>query len=134
MLFNEKTQNKIMSDLKKAVSTDMSMEEGTLIDHSFRGAAAEFEQAYIELELIEQNGYAKTADREHLILRAKERGMTPFPASKAVWKAEFNIDIGLNTRFSAGELTYICTEKMDAKAYRLTCEQKGTRGDRKSVV
>jgi len=129
MLFDDKTQNNIMIDLKEAVDPDTNTEEGTLIDHAFRGAAAEFEQAYIELGLIDQNGYAETADREHLILRAKERGIEPFPASNAVWKAEFNIDIELNTRFSAGELTYICTEKIEPKKYRLMCEQTGTKGN-----
>ena len=37
-----------MIDLKEATDPDTNTEEGTLIDHSFRGAAAEFEQAYIE--------------------------------------------------------------------------------------
>ncbi len=129
MLFENKTQENIMIDLKAATDPDTNTEEGTLIDHSFRGAAAEFEQAYIELGMIDQNGYAETADREHLILRAKERGIEPFPASNAVWKAEFNIDVELNTRFSAGELTYICTEKIETKKYRLMCEQSGIRGN-----
>lgn len=129
MLFEDKTLNNIMLDLKDTVSSGISTEEGTLIDHSFRGAAAEFEQAYIELGLIDQNGYAETADREHLILRAKERGIEPFPASNAVWKAEFNIDIALNTRFSAGELTYRCTEEIEPRKYRLMCEQTGTKGN-----
>lgn len=131
MLYDDKTQNNIMIDLKNTVDSDISTEEGTLIDHSFRGAAAEFEQAYIELGLVDQNGYAETADREHLILRAKERGITPFAASNAVWKAVFNIAIELNTRFSAGELTYICTEEIDVGAYRLMCEQTGTKGNTK---
>ena len=129
MLFENKTQENIMIDLKAATDPDTNTEEGTLIDHSFRGAAAEFEQAYIELGLIDQNGYAETADREHLILRAKERGIEPFPASNAVWKAEFNLDVELDTRFSAGELTYICTEKIEPKKYRLMCEQSGTKGN-----
>lgn len=129
MLFDDKTQNNIMIDLKAATDPDTNTEEGTLIDHSFRGAAAEFEQAYIELGLIDQNGYAETADRKHLILRAKERGIEPFPASNAIWKAEFNIDIALNTRFSARELTYICVEKMEPRKYRLMCEQTGTKGN-----
>ena len=106
MAFEDKTQNNIMIDLKAAIEPDTSTEEGTLIDHSFRGAAAEFEKAYIELELIDQNGYAETADREHLILRAKEKGITPYAATNAVWKAEFNTEIAINARFSAGELTY----------------------------
>lgn len=129
MLFDDKTQNNIIIDLKKTVDSDTNTEEGTLIDHSFRGAAAEFEQAYIQLGLIDKNGYAETADREHLILRAQERGIEPFPASNAVWKAEFNMDIALNTRFSAGELTYICTEEIEPRKYRLMCEQTGTRGN-----
>lgn len=131
MLFDDKTQNNIMIDLKKTIDSDTNTEEGTLIDHSFRGAAAEFEQAYIQLGLIDKNGYAETADREHLILRAKERGIEPFPASNAVWKAELNIDVALNTRFSAGELTYICTEEIEPRKYRLRCEQSGTRGNTK---
>lgn len=129
MAFEDKTQNNIMLDLKAAITPDTSMEEGTLIDHSFRGAAAEFEKAYIELGLIDKNGYAETADREHLLLRAKERGITPYEATNAVWKAEFNVDIAINARFSAGELTYICIEKITDKSYRLKCEQTGTVGN-----
>lgn len=129
MLFEDKTQENIIIDMKAATDPDTNTEEGTLIDHSFRGAGAEFEQVYIELGTVDNNGYALTADREHLILRAKERGITPLAASNAVWKAVFNIDIALNTRFSAGELTYICTEKMEPKTYRIMCEQSGTAGN-----
>lgn len=128
-MFEDKTLNNIMDSLKDTVKPGISTEEGTLIDHSFRGAAAEFEQAYIALGLISQNGYAETADREHLVLRARERGIEPLPATNAVWKAGFNIDIGLNTRFSAKELTYICTGKTGPGEYRLTCEQPGTKGN-----
>lgn len=131
MLFEDETLNNIMIDLKDSIESDISIEEGSLIDHSFRGAAAEFERAYMGLGLIEKNGYAKTADREHLILRAKERGIEPLPASNAIWKAEFNLDIEINTRFSAGEFTYCCIEKIEAKTYRLRCEQSGKKGNRK---
>ena len=129
MPFKDKTLNNLMLDLKSTIKDDINTVEGTLIDHSFRGAAAEFEQAYIELGVSEQNGFAESADREHLILRAKERGIEPLPATNAVWKAEFNIDIELNTRFSAKDLTYICIEKMEPRKYRLKCEQSGTRGN-----
>lgn len=131
MLFEDKTQNNIMVDLIETVDSDISTEEGTLINHSFRGAAAEFEQAYIGLGTIDQNGYAESADREHLLLRAKERGITPLAATKAVWKAVFNIEIPINARFSAGELTYICTERIESKSYRLMCEQSGIIGNTK---
>lgn len=131
MLFDDKTQNNIMIDLIESVDSDISKEEGTLIDHSFRGAAAEFERAYIGLGLIDKNGFAQTADREHLIMRAKERGIEPFQASKAVWKAKFNVEIPLKTRFSSKELTYTCLEKIEDKTYKLICEQVGTIGNSK---
>lgn len=130
-MFEDKTQNNIMMDLVSCVSSDMSTEEGSLIDHSFRGAATELEKAYIELELLDQNGYAETADREHLILRAKEKGITPFDATNAVWIAEFNTDVPLNTRFSAGDLTFECTEKLEERKYKIMCEQSGTIGNAK---
>ena len=72
MLFDDKTLENIVSDMGDTVDSGINIAEGTLIDHSFRGAAAEFEKVYMELGLIDQNGYAETADREHLILRAKE--------------------------------------------------------------
>lgn len=131
MLFGDKTQNNIMIDLKRAVNPDVGTGEGTLLDHAFRGAAAEFEQAYIGLGLVEKNGYALTADREHLILRAKERGMEPYPATRAVWKAELNIDAEPGMRFSAGDLTYACIERMGGGQCRLECEQPGARGNSK---
>lgn len=130
-MFEDKTLNNIMIDLIKTVDGDISTAEGTLINHSFAGAAAEFEQSYINLGLIDKNGYAVTADREHLILRAKERGITPLEKTRAVWKAVFNIEIKAGDRFSGGELTYICTEKADTGSYRLMCEQAGAIGNTK---
>ncbi len=130
MLLEEKTLDNIMTEMKNTVKSDISVREGSLIDHALRGAAAEFEQAYIELWMTDRNGYAQTADREHLILRAKERGITPFPASNAVWKATFNINVSLGTRFSAGKLTYSCIAREEG-TYRLQCEQAGIKGNKK---
>lgn len=129
MSFDDKTLENIMSDLKNASGSSTDTREGTLTDHSFRGAAAEFEKAYMELNLIDQNGYAETADREHLILRAKERGITPLEATNAVWEAVFNIGIEKDTRFSADGLTYICTGQTKTGTYKLMCEQAGIKGN-----
>lgn len=40
MPFKDKTLNNLMLDLKSTVKDDINTAEGTLIDHSFRGAAA----------------------------------------------------------------------------------------------
>lgn len=118
-----------MIDLINSVDSDISKEEGTLIYNSFVAVAAELEQVYINLGLIEQNINIEKADREHLILKAKENNIKPFTATNAVWKAVFNIDVPLQVRFSAKELTYICIEKIEDKTYKLICEQKGTIGN-----
>ncbi len=129
MLFEDKTLENIMVDLLAEIDCSISTEEGTLVNHALRGAAAEFERAYMELSVADLNGYAATADREHLILRAKERGILPFPATHAVFKAVCTADIPENTRFSAGELTYICTGKTTDDMYLMMCEQAGSAGN-----
>ncbi len=131
MLLEEKTLDNIMAEMKNTVKSDVNVREGSLIDHAFRGAAAEFEQVYIELWTVDRNGYAETADREHLILRAKERGLAPIPASNAIWRAVFNVNIPIGTRFSAGELTYTCIAMDKDGTYRLQCEQAGTNGNKR---
>lgn len=130
-MFEDKTQNNIIADLRDRVDSDINTAEGSLIHHAFAGAAAEFEKVYLGLEMVDQNGYAVTADREHLILKAKERGIIPLSATKAVWKAVFNNEIPLKARFSAGELTYICTEQIELNTYRLMCEKAGSMGNTK---
>jgi len=128
-MLEDKTHNNIMLDLINGVDSDVNTGEGTLIHHSFAGAATEFEQAYINLRVIDQNGSAETADREHLILRAKEQGIIPLEKTNAIWKAVFNIDVNINSRFSAGKMTYKCIEKMGSLTYRLMCETKGVEGN-----
>ena len=129
MLFEEKTLNNIMLDMVKSVDGDINTDEGTLVNNAFKGAAAEFEQVYMNLGMVDQNAYALTADREHLILRARERGIVPDKATNAVWKAVFNIDVPVDSRFSSRELTYKCIEKMGSRVYKVICEQSGTTGN-----
>ena len=59
MLLEEKTLDNIMAEMKNTVKSDVNVREGSLIDHAFRGAAAEFEQVYIELWTVDRNGYAE---------------------------------------------------------------------------
>jgi uncharacterized phage protein gp47/JayE len=129
MQFEDKTMENIMIDLLADIGDDVGKEEGTLVNHALRGAAAEFERAYMGLGVTDLNGYAATADREHLVLRAAERGIAPFKATQAVWKAASLAEIPLNTRFSAGEQTFLCTQKLDDGLFCLMCEQAGTAGN-----
>lgn len=73
--------------------------------------------------------FADTAPREYLIRRAAERGLSPYPATKARLKGEFNIDVPIGSRFSGDDLNYIVVEKIDDGKFILECESAGEAGN-----
>lgn len=50
-----------------------------------------------------------------MILRAADRNMAPYPATAAVFRAEFNIEVPVGTRFSCQDLNFRVTARMDAE-------------------
>lgn len=106
--------------LKRALSnvpTDVDKRQGSVIYDALAPVCAELAQAYIQMDIIMQEAFADTASREYLILRAKERGIVPKEATRAILKLvaayngyEENISIG--DRFSLNGLTYAVTEQM----------------------
>lgn len=93
-------------------------------------AAIELEAMYVELEYYMDQFFVDTQNRENLIKRCQELGITPYPATKAVLKGEFNIDIAIGSRFSLGALNYSAIEKISDRVYKMECETPGTVGGR----
>ena len=54
--------------------------EGSLVWLGSAPAAVELQNLYIALQSVLDNTFADTASRDYLILRAKERGISPLPA------------------------------------------------------
>jgi uncharacterized phage protein gp47/JayE len=108
--------------------------EGSLIMNAVAPVSAEHANIFILLDAITQNGYADTATREYLILRCRERGITPYEATKAVLKGKFNMEIPIGSRFNLNELNYIATtfiESVDGYFYyQMECESTGTEGNK----
>lgn len=73
--------------------------------------------------------FADTAPREYLIRRAAERGLSPYPATKARLKGEFNIDVPIGSRFSGDDLNYVVIEKIGSGEFILECETAGEVGN-----
>lgn len=73
--------------------------------------------------------YADTAPREDLIRRMAERGLTPKPATKAKWRAIFNIDVPIGARFSLDQLNYTVIEKISNGHFILESETFGAIGN-----
>lgn len=132
-MFEEFTYNNIMERLLDHVRDDVDKREGSIIYDALAPAALELEMAYIMLEYVLNQGFADLADRDYLILRARERGLVPYDATPAIIKGVFTpttIDVA-GKRFSLGELNFVVGEPIDGEpgAYKLTCETAGADGN-----
>lgn len=123
----------IMERSLAKVSTDVDKREGSVIWNAMAPTNEEIATLYILLDAIYENGFADTAEREYLILRCKERGITPEPATYAVLKGEFNMEIPIGNRFNLGDLNYVViafiNSSDDKYYYQLQCETLGTEGN-----
>lgn len=118
----------ILRRMLDSVSTKVDKREGAVIYDTLAASAAEFQNAYIARDVVQDETFADTASREFLIKRCAERGVTPKLASKAVVQGKFtpaNVDV-LGKRFSHEDLNYIVTEKIDDGLYYLECETAGS--------
>ena len=115
---------------KEGMSIDTR--EGSLIRTALSPAAVELNQMYIELDQVLNESFADTASREFLILRSAERGITVLPATKAIWKGVFNIEVDVGSRFfleANPSMNFTVIEKMTPCVYKLECETPGVVGN-----
>lgn len=131
-LFENQTYENLLASALAQVSSTFDKREGSMVYNSVAPSMAELAQLYIGLDFVFTATYIATAPREYLIERAKDRGLSPKAASAAVFRAEFNIEVPIGSRFSCEELNFIVTERMvdaDTKAglsYKVTCETTGS--------
>lgn len=137
-MYEEQTYEKILQRSLERVGADVDKREGSLIMNAIAPVSAEHANIYILLDGILNNGFADTASREYLVMRAGERGITPFPATKAVLKGKFNMEIPIGSRFNLDELNYSAIEFISSEVegdvtyyyYQMQCETAGTEGNR----
>lgn len=127
----EVTYREILERMLNRVSDKFDKREGSVIFDTHSPTALELEILYVELNRMIAEGYGDTASREYLILRCKERGIIPYPATYAVLKGTFTpatVDV-IGKRFNLGSLNYVVTEKIADGEYRVQCETPGTVGN-----
>lgn len=138
-MYEDQTYEAILERCLDNSRSDIDKTEGGVFYTAIAPACLEFAIHYTELNGLVTDGYADTCDREHLILRCKERGLSPYPATKAILKGEFNVDIGVGQRFSLDELNYISVKYIGRGQaedgaglylYQMECETEGTEGNK----
>ena len=137
-MYEDQTYEAVMDRAIENARDDIDTTEGSIFYSALAPAAQEFAIMYIELNGIVEQAYADTCDRDHLISRCKERGIVPYEPTLAVLKGKFNVDIGLEKRFSLDELNYISVEFINSAVedgvtyyyYQMECEAAGTEGNK----
>lgn len=113
---------------------DLDKSEGSLIWEATGPAAREFELMYMALSMAIENAYPMSADREFLIRYADTYNMAPFPATKAVLRAEFTFKdeqtVNMGARFEIDGVFYSVIEHEGENLYKIECETPGRVGNR----
>lgn len=130
-MYENETYEVILERMLNRVSDKLDKRPSSPIYDTHSPTAIEFQILYIELEYLIKNSYGDTAAREFLVLLAKDRGLTPEPATKAVLKGEFapaTIDV-TGKRFNIGDINYVVLEQITPGQYQVQCEMEGTVGN-----
>lgn len=130
-MYENVTHEVILNRMLGRVSDSLDKREGSVIFDTHSPSAIELEILYIELDTIIRNTYGDTASREFLIRRAKERGITPYPAVKAMLKGVFtpaNIDV-TGKRFNIDKMNFVVVKKIADGEYQVECETPGVVGN-----
>ena len=120
--------------LEKALSINNNLDtrEGSLVWLGTAPAAVELQNLYIQLDTVLNETFADTASRDYLILRAAERGLSPYAATPAVLELSItptSLYLPMNTRFSIGDLNYYVSADRGNGKYEITCETTGEAGN-----
>ena len=130
-MYENVTYEAILERMLARVSGKFDKREGSVIWDTHSPTAIELQILYIELDTILKEAYGDSASREFLILRCKERGIYPYPATHAVLKGVFtpqSVDV-TGKRFNIGDINYIVTKKIADGEYEIQCESSGIVGN-----
>lgn len=135
-MFETKTYEALLASALARVSSGIDKREGSMVMNGVAPSMAELAQLYIGLDFVFTATYLATAPREYLIKRAADRNMSPYPPSAAVFRAEFNIEVPVGTRFSCEDLNFVVMARMDTSedtatglSHRVTCETAGAQAN-----
>ncbi|MEH7522022.1 baseplate J/gp47 family protein [Bacillus sp. JJ1503] len=124
------TYEDLMAQKLSGVDPSLDTREGTsLIYNATAANSIETVQMLATIQANNDRVFADTAPREDLIRIAVERGLKPFPATKAKWKGVFNMDVPISSRFSLDELNYVVIERTAQGEFTLECETYGNIGN-----
>lgn len=131
-IYEDRTYENLMDEALDRVSSAYDKRPGSMVWNGNAPCLAELAQLYIALDFVFQATFVATAPREYLIKRAADRSITPYPATRAILRAEMNRAVPVGTRFSVEDLNFVVIEQRgdDAESesfvHLVECETAGT--------
>lgn len=125
-MFEAMTYEQILADMLENVTSEVDKREGSIIWDALAPAALELSRLYAALDEVLKQGFADTAEREYLVLRAAERGLTPHSATCAGAKAEMVGEVSLGAKFYCGGYNWLLEEDLGGGQYLLRAEEAGS--------
>ena len=119
----------LQQNMLNRIPNQFDKREGMPIFTSIAPTAIELQNVYIHLKYILNEFFIETASREYLVLRAAERGLSPHESTKAIWKAVFNINVPIGSRFSLDSLNFVVIKQIAPGEFLLECESTGDEGN-----
>lgn len=131
-MYDDQTYDVILKRMLDRVSDKFDKRPSSVIYDTHSATAIELQILYIELQEILKNSYGDTASREFLTLLARDRGLEPNKATKAILKGRFtpsNVDV-TGRRFNIGEINYVVLQHIGDGEYKVQCETAGIIGNK----
>ena len=127
-MYENMTYENILAGMLERVASPVDKREGSLVWDALAPAAFELARLYQALELVLQEGFADTASRAYLVLRAKERGLSPRPAgpATALGLIETQTEVAVGSRFCCERFNWRVTRSLGENLFELECEEAGS--------
>ena len=137
MAYEHLTYEAILSRMIERVTKkypNLDTREGSLIFNALAPAAVELAIMYTELDNVLSESFVGTASRDYLLIACEQMGIdtSTFDANAGVHKAEFDVEVPINSRWNCDLYNYMVTEfigkntKTNFYEYKLICETTGT--------
>lgn len=111
--YADRTYEQILEENLLKVPKNIDKREGSIIYDAIAPMALEVSMLYQYIDFLYKNAFASTANRYWLIERAKERGITPYEASKSTIIGKFNKKIDLGEKFVVEDKYFIISEFLE---------------------
>jgi len=128
-VYEHMTFESLMKEMLSRIPNDLDKREGSVLYNALAPSAIELQNAYIEMDNILDMVFVDTTEGVFLTKKCHERGIERLPATNAICKGEFNIDVPIGSRFYLEGLHYTVIEKMSQNVFKLQCETAGEKGN-----